>query len=209
MRVSIVMILIAAAVGCSRPPNTTERIAVSAEEAARVVAEAGGVSAGSRDATVVVYEFADFQCPACAMTAAEILPGLKKSYDPVTVNFVRVDFPLGRHKNAVPAALAARCAGDHGQYAEYHDMLYRKQSEWSGLEDPVGRFVAYARTLDLDGEELGRCIKEAHHSAAIRAGEAAANALGLSSTPSFVINGQLVRRGDLKAAIDAAVSGVR
>ena len=69
-----------------------------------------GVSLGDANAPVVVREFADYQCPGCA-SFAEVVQRLKKEYiEPGKVRLVYFDFPLSQHRNAMPAAQAARCA---------------------------------------------------------------------------------------------------
>ena len=42
------------------------------------------------------------------------------------VKFVSYDLPLNFHAYALPAAVAARCAGEQGQYWAYREALYRR-----------------------------------------------------------------------------------
>lgn len=117
---------------------------------AELVSEAGGAGSGAvnvtadddpakgpEDASVLIVEFSDYQCPYCGRFARETLPSLLEEYGD-QVRFVYRDFPiLGRA--SVGAALAAECADDQDQYWAYHDLLFENQE--SGLSDPV--FLKY------------------------------------------------------------------
>ncbi len=139
----------------------------------------------------VVFVYADFSCPRCALTA-ERLAGL-----PVRVCFRH--FALGtRHPRAVPAANAAEAAARQGAFWAFHDALYGDQGR---LEDPqlwdrctrlgldLDRFQADRR----DPEVAARVTRDVHE--AMRAGAA--------TTPVLVLPGGDLRQG----APDAALLG--
>src|SRR5215469_8954133 len=102
--------------------------AANAPQAQFVPAEdAVGESIGQVDAPVVVREFADYQCPACA-AFEPALEQMRKDYvDTGMVRFVFFDYPLDIHKNAMQASLVARCAGAQGHFWPMHDLLYARQ----------------------------------------------------------------------------------
>jgi len=97
------------------------------------------------------------------------------------------DRPLDGHALARPAHEAARCAGATGRYWAYHDRLFAEQP---GFER--ARLVRYAADLGLDRAEFTRCLDERRHAAAVEADLAQARALGVTSTPTFLINGRAV-----------------
>src|SRR5690349_24940972 len=80
---------------------------------------------GSAKAPVVVYEMADFQCPACREFAVTTLPVLDKAYvQSGKVRWVFVNLPLTNiHKNAVAAAQVAMCAARQNKFWPVHDAL--------------------------------------------------------------------------------------
>lgn len=161
---------------------------------------------GDPDAPVTVIEYADFQCPACAMVWRQIEGGIDRDYvETGKVRFVFHDFPLSQHRNAVPAAEAARCADEGGQYWAMHDLLFARQREWANERDPTERFVAYAGDLDLDREVFRRCLASDRHLAAIRQAGAEATRAGIGSTPTFIVEGRPVDATGLRGAIDAAL----
>lgn len=169
-----------------------------------------GVSLGQADAAVVVREFADFQCPACARFA-ELSPRLKQEYiDSGKVRLVYFDFPLPQHANAVPAARAARCAGDQDAYWPMHALLFQRQSRWSESAEPVPLFAGYARELGLDRGEFERCLSGDRHRAAVEGSLQAARQLRVVSTPTvYVDNVQLTRPGwyQLAGVIERQLKG--
>ena len=86
---------------------------------------------GGKNAKVVIVEYADYQCPGCAMVNSWI-NALIKEYDG-EVALVYRSFLLSYHENARAAAKAAEAAGLQGYWKEYADFLFANQSEWEYL----------------------------------------------------------------------------
>ena len=100
---------------------------------------------GNRMATVKMSEFTDFQCPFCARHASQTGPQLEQAYlanGQVLQIFRNYPIPSLGHKNAVPAAYAARCVGlqDPALFWGMYDWLFANQKEWAGLADAPSRF---------------------------------------------------------------------
>jgi len=169
--------------------------------------DALGVSMGSANATVVVREFADFQCPSCAGFEPNLERMRKQYVDTGKVRFVFFDFPLVElHKNALTASQLARCAGLQGQYWQMHDLLYARQQEWAEQSDPSRQFESFADDLRLDAPKLMRCLKQDETLALVKKSSDYGDSLGVHATPSYGING-VGRAGgisydDLKALIE-------
>jgi protein-disulfide isomerase len=92
---------------------------------------------------------------------------------------------LASHRQARPAAEAARCAAAEGRYWPYHDRLFAEQGRFS--EDQL---IAYAVDLGLDRDAFTECVRERRFARAVEADLAQARALGIRSTPTFLINGR-------------------
>ncbi|KAB7627772.1 DsbA family protein [Alkalilimnicola sp. S0819] len=147
-----------------------------------------GISVGAADAPVVVREFADYQCPGCA-NFAPVAERLKNEYvDSGQVRFVFFELPLRQHANAVPAAHAARCAADQDAFWPMQQRLFDDQNDWSGRGNPVPRFAVYAGELGLDRDEFEACMESERHRSAINASLQVARQLGVSSTPTVVVD---------------------
>lgn len=151
-------------------------------------------SKGPADAPVTIVEYSDYQCPFCSRWVADTYPMILKDYiDAGKVRLEFRDFPLGSiHPNADDAAVAARCAGEQGAYFEMHDLLFAGQNDWANLADPAEFFAGYAAEIGLDGGAFGECQASGRYDAAIQADLQAGQAAGVSGTPSFVINGELI-----------------
>ncbi len=87
---------------------------------------------GRPDAPLTMVEFTDLQCPFCNRFATQTFDQLKKDYiDTGKVRFISRDFPLDFHPQAMPAARAARCAGDQGRFWEMRTTLVKNAGQLS------------------------------------------------------------------------------
>ena len=91
------------------------------------------------------------------------------------------------------AAYAAECANLQGKFWDYHDKLF---SQWRG--EFVGTFTkdklkGYAAGLGLDTAKFNTCLDTEQTKSVIDADKADANRLGISGTPTFVLNGRLLQ----------------
>ena len=150
---------------------------------------------GAKNAAFTVVEFADYECPACAVFAGEF-EGLfnTKLISSGKVRYAYRDFPLSFHPNANVASLAAACAADQGKFPEYKAVLFRAQNEWasSSKAGVLDQFADYANQVGLDGTKLKACASSQAAQTLIDADVAAGQRVGINATPSFVINGYLV-----------------
>jgi protein-disulfide isomerase len=155
-------------------------------EPPRVAVKAEGPSRGSATAAVTIVEFSDFECPFCSR-ASETLRQIEKTYgDKVRVVFR--DYPLFSHRTAKRAAEAARCADDQGKFWEMHDRLFSKGG--GPLSDiDIER---YASQASLDVVKFDACLTSGKFKDAWRASQEEASRAGVTSTPSFFINGRMV-----------------
>lgn len=145
--------------------------------------------AGKQDSKVNLTEYGDFECPACK-AYYPIFKQLKTEYgDKVAFQFRH--YPLTQiHPNAFIASRAAEAASKQGKFYEMHDLLYEQQDLWKSQPDPTETFVGYANQLSLNAEQFKTDMTSAVVSDAINADKKAAQDIGSSSTPTFVLNGK-------------------
>jgi protein-disulfide isomerase len=143
-----------------------------------------GIVYGSEKAPVTVVQFTDFQCPFCGRFAKETLPVLYAKYiDTGKVRFVVRNLPLSMHSNAMSYAHAAVCAdGLTKKNRTFQDALYVPRA--SAFDSTV---AAAALAADVPTTLLLDCIASKRSDKRIQADIAAANELGVSGTPSFVV----------------------
>jgi len=149
---------------------------------------------GSAKAPVTVYEMSDFQCPFCKRHADQSFPILEKEY--VTTGKVRwifINLPLvSLHPNAVAAAEFAMCAARQGKFWPAHDLLYRLQTSWAPLKNPVKFFLGLGDSLRLAREPLKSCVEKHETTQEVKDDSEGAVKAGARSTPTFYIEGGLM-----------------
>jgi protein-disulfide isomerase len=157
--------------------NTIRRISVSTDD---------DPSIGPDNAPITIIEFSDYQCPYCQIWYQQVYQELLASY-PNQIHFVYRDLALSNHPEAEPAAEAADCAGEQGAYWEFHDALFDQKY---GLKQAA--FQQYAADLGLDIKAFTACLDSHKYRSEVQADTDDAMRLGITGTPSFVINGRIL-----------------
>lgn len=156
---------------------------------------------GNADAPVTIVEFSDFQCPYCRQFWVDTYPQLKKNYiDTGKAKLVYRNFPLPFHPEAEPAALAGDCANDQGKFWQFHDIAFTQQQKKEPTMTTVTSTISFsdndikqwAQQTGLDMQQFNSCFDSAQHKADVDADTAVGSQSGVSGTPSFFINGQLI-----------------
>lgn len=168
---------------------------------------------GPKDAKVTVVEFADYQCPACKFAFGQVTQ-IEEEYKDKSVKFVFRNFPLPSHKNAQIAHNAAEEAGKQGKFWEMHHKLFENQEQWSA-DGPTPKtkqqaediIVGYARELGINADEVRKAIDENRYNDTFSRDLADGEALGVTGTPSFYVNGKQVKYTQgLRDAIEAELA---
>lgn len=169
----------------------------------------GGYSIGKADAPLTLVEFTDLQCPYCNRWSTQVFAQLKAAYiDTGMVRFVTRDFPLDFHAQAMPAARAARCAGEQGRFWEMRDALVRGFRQ---LSEPF--IASTAADLKLEMAAFKACASSTKFDAAIMQDLNDGRSVGIEGTPSFVlgrtspqgVDGSLVVGAQPFAVFDAKI----
>ena len=150
---------------------------------------------GAADAPVTIIEYADYQCPYCAEFNEQTFPKLMAEYGD-KIRFVYRDLPIKDiHYMAVPAAIAADCAGEQQKYWEYHDLLYANNLGLSSAatdnldNSDDGILSRLAFKAGLDSAAFNACMLSGRYAAEVESDLQSAGGLGITSTPTFFING--------------------
>ncbi len=164
---------------------------------------------GSEDAPVLIEEWSDFECPFCTRWYQQTLPQIEEQYIKTgKVKLVYKDFPLSFHANAQKAAEAGKCALEQGKFWEMHDKIF--DSSAVGVKPTVDNLKAWAGELGLKQSKFDECLDSGRTAAAVRAEMAEGQQKGISGTPGFLINGQLISGAQpfeaFKTAIDAQLA---
>jgi predicted DsbA family dithiol-disulfide isomerase len=140
---------------------------------------------GAAKPAVTLVEFSDFECRFCRDVQATLKQVLE-SYG-AEVRLVFKHLPLEGHRNAVPAARAAYCAGEQDRFWQFHDALFAADSLSPAVFDRV------AADLGLGLTRFKACVSSEQSRAAVVRDLETARSLRIDSTPSFLINGKLLK----------------
>src|SRR3989344_1088154 len=144
-------------------------------------------SVGPAGAAVVIVEFSDFQCPYCSQDYPVVKQLIRDYGD--RVRFIYRDFPLvDTPPRALPAALAANCAFEQGKFWEMHDKIFENQA---ALEE--ADLKRYAIQIGLNSVAFGGCLSSGKYVKEIEDDYNAGIEAGVEATPTFFVNGTLVR----------------
>lgn len=199
--------LVAQPVAESPEPAAPEETAAAPEPAPAAV-DAGSVDAGSvdleralaprelgsKDAPVVIEEFASLSCGHCAHFHKEVLPKLIETYvDTGKVRFIFTDFPL--NGPAMDAAMLSRCLPED-RYFKFVKFLFADQEEWAYTNDYDRVLSQNAKLSGASQQLVESCLgnEKLKQGLADRMKEASEKH-DVKATPTFVINGTETLRG--------------
>lgn len=139
---------------------------------------------GNVSAPVQVITYLDFECPFCFQFQSTITR-IRSEFGNDIVVGVR-HFPLSNHSEALPAALAAECAGNQDKFFEMYQELFNLQTN-GGLSTET--ITAAAAKIKLDQDTYTACLTNKEPEAKILAQKDEARALGVGGTPATFVNG--------------------
>ena len=145
---------------------------------------------GAAKAPVVIIEYASMTCPHCAHFEETTYPELKKKYiDTGKVRFIFREFPLDAL--AAAGAMLARCAGKD-KYYPLIETLFAQQKEWV-VQKPMEPLLAIAKQAGFTQHSFEECLDNKQLLGQMEESRSRAMKLGVNSTPTFFINGKIVR----------------
>ncbi len=158
---------------------------------------------GSPNPRVTILEFSDFECPFCRQVQSTLKQVVERYGRDVRLVFKNL--PLEGHRNSFPAARAAYCAAEQDRFWEFHDALFSAQD----LSPPLLELIA--SNLGLAPERFKTCLSSEQSRAAIIKDLEAAKLFRIDGTPSFIVNGKLIKGAlsfaDFQKIIEQELSG--
>jgi protein-disulfide isomerase len=144
---------------------------------------------GNQESSIKLVEYADFQCPFCALFYPAVEQVIDKYENDIA--FQQRHLPLPTHQNARAAARAAEAAADQGKFWEMSDLLFGNQQAWSESSNPRELFRQYAQQLGLNVEQFDEAFSSSAVNNRINADIDLFNQTGEQmSTPTFFLNGE-------------------
>lgn len=140
---------------------------------------------GAAKAAVTIVEFSDFECPFCGQVQDTLRQIMDRYGGEVRLVFKHL--PSEGHRNSLAAARAAYCAGEQDRFWQFHDALFA-----SGNLSPEV-FGEIGVRLGLGREKFAACLSAERSRTAVVRDIELARRYRIDSTPSFLINGKLIK----------------
>lgn len=97
------------------------------------------------------------------------------------------------HFNSEAASRAAEAAADQGKFEEMYDRLFQTQAQWGEQQTSTEDvFFGFAEDLGLDMERFREVYDDPATIERIRGDKEDGEALGVTGTPTFFLNGDMV-----------------
>ena len=158
---------------------------------------------------VTVVEFLDFECESCAAMYPYVEQVREKYAGQINVA-VRY-FPIPSHRNSEIAAVAVEAAAEQGQLEAMYARMYETQAQWGEKqESEAALFRSFAEELGLDMAAFDEVVADPATLTRVVADRAEGTALGVSGTPTFFVDGQMIELtavDDLDNAVQNALTG--
>ena len=148
---------------------------------------------GDENAPITIIEFSDYQCPFCGQFAKNTQGALIEQY--VKTGKVRFGYShfafLGQE--SLDAAVASECADEQNKFWEFHDLLFKSQSGENQGAFTQDNLIKLAEQVSLDKTTFSACLTSGKYLDRVQAQTQFAGSNGLTSTPSFLVNGYLIK----------------
>lgn len=160
---------------------------------------------GKPKAKVEIVEYASLSCPHCAHVNETLIPQLKAKYiDTGKARLVLREMMTPPTEVAAAGWLLARCSGPKN-YFNVVDQVFRSQSKWRD-GDLLAIFQGIGAANGVDKTRFDACLRDRDALASLNARAEAAAAAGVTSTPTFFVNGKRLDGELSMATFDAAIA---
>ncbi len=154
------------------------------------------VHRGNAKSRLKIIELSDFECPTCAKAHKRVEPLITANLS--KIEYLRLDLPLFEHHEwALPAALGARAIRKvaPSKYWTYVNFVFENQ-------ETIGKAGAFEKVLqnfcedhDIDWKRVEKIYNSPAERSAILDQVSRAFDNGVNSTPTYIINGQIMGFG--------------
>lgn len=169
------------------PARDAETVSTVGGQGASVPALAPAVpdpmALGRAEAPLALVEFSDYQCPYCSRFHREVLPLLRSQYvETGKLRLMYRDLPLAMHREALPAAVAARCAARQDRFWPMNEALFANQTTLG-----PALYAQLAERLMLDRERFEACSQDPATRRQVLRDAQDARRFDIHATPSFIL----------------------
>jgi len=172
---------------CGSADGGTDTV-VANGEAVSVFELPGDHAIGSKDASIVVVEYASVVCRACGNWHNSVYPEFKKKYiETGKVRYIFREFPTQPERLAQTGFSIANCVGEK-KYMSNIEMQFKRQEAILRASDYAKAYENLAKASGLSIAEYEACRNDQEWLAEYNDKVKAARQKGVNSTPTFFIN---------------------
>jgi protein-disulfide isomerase len=148
--------------------------------------------AGPANARVTIVEYADLECPSCALFHKFLEGELLSKYGK-RVRIVFKEFPLPMHQWSTTAAVANECAFqiDPAKFLSYRTLIFGSQTTINAA-NVRDRLLGMGEQVGLDRIKLSSCLDSEASLGRIEESRKEVVTLGINKTPTLFVNGRIV-----------------
>lgn len=142
---------------------------------------------GSKNASVTVEIFSDFQCPACKQLFTTTTQRVTDNYvDTNKVFLVHRDYPLPMHAYSRVAASYSRAAAHIGKCEVVEQALFQNQEKWEATGDVRGTVASVLSPAEM--KKVQELVDSKTLEPLIERDKQLAQAVPVNQTPTMIIH---------------------
>lgn len=165
---------------------------------------ARGFPIGDPDAPITVVQFSNYGCPYCKDFSDDIEQNFINTYvNSGEVYYRYVNLPSDSEQSQT-AAKASYCAAEQDRFYDYKDFLYENVGFQDGFS--ITNLINYATTAGLDVDKFQTCLADDTYAKTYLEDIRYAQSVGVSGTPTFLVNDQLVSSAELIPLVDSLLN---
>ncbi len=167
-------------------------------------ADTRGIPLGDPKAPVSVVNFSSFTCGHCADFSSTVEPEFIANYvETGQVKYFYISV-AGSNQAAQTASKASYCAADQNRFFDYKTDLYAAAYNPDGFS--TENLISLAANAGLDRDTFVTCLESNKYNNAPIEDLKFAQSVGVTGTPSFLVNGQLVYSNELIPLVDSLLN---
>ena len=206
--VAVIVVVVLIAMGGSESAELVEVEPLRDDVETGVTAE-GYPYRGAADAPVTVVEYSDYNCPVCGEFSLSTMELIDDQLI-ATGQAKYVVQPYALWEESVPVVEAAICAREQEAFWDFHHVLFANQALFSTRQPPSrGLLRQFAEVVGLDVDAFDVCLDEGRRDEVVAASQVAKSELGVTSTPTFFVNGVLTQLSGAQSHADTMRQAVQ
>ena len=191
--VAVIVLILMVAIGTwyfsSSASNRSGSMVSTTSDIAVLMSSGQAPFRGRNNASVVIVEFGDFQCPTCDEWYRTQEPlVLQNLIDTGRVRFEWRDFDFFG-PDSISASEAAYAAGDQGRFWQFYDALYSNQQAPNSGWANSSHLQSFAEQLGLNMSQFDQSFQSGKYQSIINSNYALGKQLGVTATPTFFVIG--------------------